>query len=119
MRPCRALTVMLTALTVLAFSGTTTATAHGIDVRLATEMTRERAQTLGSVTWAACWRKPAAIHVRSRHRAVCVASVETASSGPCLVVYEVHVGGRSSRALSVAQSGAPRCVNQTPGTASG
>jgi hypothetical protein len=75
-------------------------------------MTRERAQTLGSVTWAACWRKPAPIHVRSRHRAACVASVDTASSGPRLVIYEVRVGGRPSRALSVAQSGAPRCVNQ-------
>ena len=100
-------------LAVLILSGTTAATAHNIDVRQATEMTRDRAQTLGSVTWAACWPRTAAVHVRSRHRAICMASVETASSGRCLVIYEVRVGRRSSRAPRVAQSGAPRCVNQT------
>jgi hypothetical protein len=113
MRSGRALKVLVgTGLAALALGGATSATARNIDMRQATEMTRDRAQTLGSVTWAVCWRKAAAIHVQLRHRAVCMASVETASSGPCLVIYEVRAARKSGRAVSVAQFGVPRCVNQ-------
>jgi hypothetical protein len=120
MRRGRALKVLVgTALAALALGGATTATARNIDIRHATETTRDRAQTLGSVTWAVCWRKPAAIHVQLRHRAVCMASVGTASSGPCLVIYEVRAERKSGRAVSVAQFGVPRCINQPVITPSG
>jgi hypothetical protein len=111
--------VVVTALVALALGGAGTATAHNIDIRQATEMTRDRATALGSVAWAVCWRKPAAIHVRLPRRAVCMASVETASSGPCLVIYEVRAARKSGRAVFVAKSGAPRCVNQPAGASSG
>jgi hypothetical protein len=119
MRRGRALTVLLAALAALALGGATTAGAQTIDVRRATQLTRDQAQTLGSVTWAVCWRKSAAIHARLRDRAVCTASVQTASSETCLVIYEIRMTPTRARALAVSQTGTPRCVNQTAGVPSG
>jgi hypothetical protein len=86
------------------------AQAHTLNLAAATELVRAEAQSLGPVDWVVCRRDHITVRRSARHRASCVAAVDTITAGRCFVIYRVRLAAEPSQALAAEQAGAAWCT---------
>jgi hypothetical protein len=98
-------------------AGTQPAWGHSLNLETAGDMAGSAASGLGTVQQMNCWRPSAAIHARQRHRAICVARIRTDAGADCNVFYQLRLGARPSRAVSIARRFAPWCASPPAATA--
>jgi hypothetical protein len=91
------------------------ADAHTLNLAAATQLVRATAGSLGPVDWVVCRRDYVTARRRSRHRASCLAAVDTTTAGRCFVTYRVRLAGQPGDALAAEQTGTAWCSPRMTG----